>query len=210
MPTAIVWGATGGIGRALCAQLVQQGWQVYALARNSDALAQPEVHTLDADVSDPVSVRSAVLSLGREGVEAQLLAFVAGDIASTRVEDTEDSVWARILAANLTGAHYVTRYSLPVLAADAHLVYVGAVNERMRLPGLSAYAAAKAGLEAYADALRKELRGRKVSVVRPGAVDTPFWKKVPFRLPANAATPETVAKRILDAVASGHSGQLDL
>jgi NAD(P)-dependent dehydrogenase (short-subunit alcohol dehydrogenase family) len=194
----------------LCAQLVQQGWRVYALARNSDAQAQPDVHTLDADVSDPVSVRTAVLNLGREGVEAQLLAYVAGDIASTRVEDTEDSVWARIIAANLTGAHYVTRYCLPVLAADAHLVFVGAVNERMRLPGLSAYAAAKAGLEAYADALRKELRGRKVTVVRPGAVDTPFWKKVPFKLPPNAASPDAIAARILDAVANGHSGQLDL
>jgi NAD(P)-dependent dehydrogenase (short-subunit alcohol dehydrogenase family) len=210
MSTAIVWGATGGIGRAVCAQLMQQGWRVYALARNSSALAQPGVSTLDADVSDPVSVRTAALNLGREGVEAQLLAYAAGDIASTRVEDTEDSVWARIIAANLTGAHYVTRYCLPVLAADAHLVFVGAVNERMRLPGLSAYAAAKAGLEAYADALRKELRGRKVTVVRPGAVDTPFWKKVPFKLPPNASSPDATAARILDAVAKGHSGQLDL
>jgi short-subunit dehydrogenase len=84
------------------------------------------------------------------------------------------------------------------------------VSERMQMPGLSAYAAAKAGLEAFAESLRKEARKRRITVVRPGAVATPFWENVPFRMPANAMTPEAVAAAILSAYEAKHSGKLDL
>jgi short-subunit dehydrogenase len=87
---------------------------------------------------------------------------------------------------------------------------LGAVSERLRLPKLSAYAAAKAGLEAFVEALRKEERRRQVMLVRPAAVATPLWDKVPMSLPTNAPSPEKVAKRILKAYHEGHTGQLDL
>jgi short-subunit dehydrogenase len=88
-------------------------------------------------------------------------------------------------------------------------VLLGAVSERLRLPGLSAYVAAKAGLEAFAETLCKEVRKRRVILVRPGAVDTAFWQKVPFRMPANALSAEQVAQHIVSAINSGHSGPLD-
>ena len=112
--------------------------------------------------------------------------------------------------ANLLGAYLTTHHSLPLLAPDATLIYLGAISERLRLPGLSAYAAAKAGLEAFAEALRKEERKRRVLVVRPGAVDTALWDKVPMRLPKDAAAPQKVARRILQAYEDGTSGILDL
>jgi NAD(P)-dependent dehydrogenase (short-subunit alcohol dehydrogenase family) len=99
---------------------------------------------------------------------------------------------------------------LPLLADDAALIYIGAVSERLRLPGLSAYAAAKAGLEAFADSLRKEERKRQILVVRPGAVATPFWDKVPMKLPKDAASAQKVSKRIVEAYNEGMSGVLDL
>ena len=52
--------------------------------------------------------------------------------------------------------------------------------------------------------------GRQVILVRPGAVATSFWDKVPMRLPKNAATPEKVAERIVTAHAEGYEGVLDL
>jgi short-subunit dehydrogenase len=58
--------------------------------------------------------------------------------------------------------------------------------------------------------LAKEERRKRVTVVRPGAVATSFWNKVPLRLPADATSPEKVAQKILDAYQSGHKGQLDL
>ena len=117
---------------------------------------------------------------------------------------------ATLTDANLTGAFLTTRYSLPLLAPDAHLVYLGAISERLRLPGLSAYAAAKAGLEALAETLAKEERKRRVTVVRPAAVDTPLWEKVPLRLPAGALTADALARQIIEAHQDGHKGTLDI
>jgi short-subunit dehydrogenase len=67
-----------------------------------------------------------------------------------------------------------------------HRVLIDAVSERMRLSGLSTYAAVKAGLEVFAEAPRKEERKRRVLVVLPGAVSTEFRWKVPFKMPGNA------------------------
>ena len=80
----------------------------------------------------------------------------------------------------------------------------------MRLPQIGAYAAAKSGLEAFAAVLAKEERQRRVTIVRPGAVDTPLWDRAPFRMPKDAMPPERVAERIVEAYAEGHQGQLDL
>jgi NAD(P)-dependent dehydrogenase (short-subunit alcohol dehydrogenase family) len=98
----------------------------------------------------------------------------------------------------------------PHLAEEGHLVLLGAISERLRLPGLAAYAAAKAGLEALAATLGKEDRRRRVTLVRPAAIATDLWDKVPLRLPEGAPAPEKVVGRILDAHRSGHKGVLEL
>lgn len=210
MNTAMVWGASGGMGRALVLTLVEQGWQVVAIARNAGDLQNITPLVFEADVSRPHDVERAVLAASQEVDQINLWVYAAGDIASVKVEEMAPADWQRILDANLTGAFITAHYSLPLLAPDGHLFFLGAVSERMQMPGLSAYAAAKAGLEAFAESLRKEARKRRVTVVRPGAVATLFWENVPFRMPASAMTPETVAAAILSAYEAHHSGKLDL
>ena len=210
MATAMVWGAAGGIGRALVDELLSREWTVVAVSRDEDALAARVACSLRADVADPFSVQRAVQAAGHEVDEIALWVYAAGDIVAAPVEEMAPAVWGRILSANLTGAYQATHYSLPLLAPDAHLIFIGAISERLRLPGLSAYAAAKAGLEAFAEALRKEQRRRRVTIVRPAAVATPLWDKVPLRLPKDAPPPSKVAGRILAAYDEGHSGVLDL
>ena len=210
MKTAMIWGASGGIGSALVTTLAEQGWQVVAVARNAEDLNNITPLVLEADVSRPHDVERAILAASQEVDQIDLWVYAAGDIASVKVEEMAPVDWQRILDANLTGAFTAAHYSLPLLAPDAHLFFLGAVSERMQMPGLSAYAAAKAGLEAFAESLRKEARKRRITVVRPGAVATPFWENVPFRMPANAMTPEAVAAAILSAYEAQHSGKLDL
>ena len=210
MATAMVWGAAGGIGRALVDELLSREWTVVAVSRDEDALAARVACSLRADVADPFSVQRAVQAAAHEVDEIALWVYAAGDIVAAPVEEMAPAVWGRILSANLTGAYQATHYSLPLLAPDAHLIFIGAISERLRLPGLSAYAAAKAGLEAFAEALRKEQRRRRVTIVRPAAVATPLWDKVPLRLPKDAPPPSKVAGRILAAYDEGHSGVLDL
>jgi 3-oxoacyl-[acyl-carrier protein] reductase len=208
--TALIWGAAGGIGRALAAHLVASGWQVLAVARRAETLAGLTPHVFEADVTVLPQVEAAVAAIAQEVEAVDLFAYTAGDIAAAPVARLTPADWQRILAANLTGAFLTTHASLPLLAPEAHLVFVGAISERLRLPGLSAYAAAKVGLEAFAAVLAKEERRRRVTVVRPAAVDTPFWERSPFRKPAGALSPEIVADRILAAYRDGHSGTLDL
>lgn len=120
------------------------------------------------------------------------------------------AAWKRQMDANLNGVFYALQASQPLLAENAHLVITGAIQERLRLPGFAAYAAAKTGLEAFAEAYAKEDRKRRVTVVRPGAVATPFWEKVPLSIPKHSLTSEQVAGAILQAYETGHKGLLDL
>lgn len=210
MKTAIVWGAAGGIGRAITEELAANDWLVIALSRHDNSFGHVDVHPLYVDVGSRYSVQQAIQAAAFEVDAADLFVYAAGDIASSPVEEMEPETWQRIVGANLTGAYLATHYSMPLLAPDAHIVLIGAISERLRLPGLSAYAAAKAGLEAFGDALRKEQRKRRVTVVRPSAVDTPLWDKVPLRVPKDAPPPQKIAKRIIEAYEQGHSGTLDL
>jgi NAD(P)-dependent dehydrogenase (short-subunit alcohol dehydrogenase family) len=210
MPTALIWGAKGGIGSALARTLVDTGWQVIAFSRQAPGITAPGVCHFDANVEDEYSVQQAVFQAAQEIEHADLFIYAAGDIASVPVRDLSVSCWQRIINANLSGAFITTRYSLPLLSDEATLIFLGGRSERLRLPGLAAYASAKAGLEAYTEALGKELRTHKILLIRPSAVDTPLWEKVPLRLPKNAVSPESMAVKIWEAYQAQQSGSLDL
>jgi len=210
MKTAMIWGAAGGIGRALVDQLVADEWDVVAISRHDELLEHTAAHSIYADVSDPFSVQRAMQAAAFEVTEVDLWIYAAGDIVVTPVGDMKPDMWNRVLSANMTGAYLTTHYSLPLLAPNAHLFYIGAISERLRLPGFSAYAAAKAGVEAFAETVRKEQRQLRVTTVRPSAVATAFWEKVPLRMPAAAAPPSKIAGKIITAFEEGHTGVLDI
>jgi len=209
MKTALIWGAGGAIGQAIARQLVKENWQILAAGRHLESFHDLTEYVYNVELGDSFSVHSAITAISQEVSEVNLWVYAAGDIASLRVNEMHPHDWQRIIQANLTGAFLITHFSWPLFSEQTHLFYLGAISERMRLPGLSAYAAAKAGLEAFAEVVRKESR-HKVTVVRPGAVDTPFWNKVPFKLPPYHQTPDDVAARIIQAYAEGHQGWLDI
>ena len=208
-PVALIWGAGGGIGSALVSTLHSENWEVLAAGHNLEALEGLTAYCYEADVANPFSVQAAVTSMSQEVDQVSLFVYACGDIVSTPVADLRLQTWQQILDANLTGAFLTTQHSLPLLNPQAHLFYLGAIHERLRLPGLSAYAAAKAGLEAFAEVVRKETR-RKVSVVRPSAVATRFWDKVPFKLPPHRMEAQDVAQRIVQAYQVGSQGLLEI
>ena len=210
MPTSLIFGASGGIGRALVQRLRNDGWTVGAVSRHPDDLADLTEFRYAADVADAFAVQQAVYATAQELPPVDLWIYAAGDILSSPVAEMTPDAWQRILTANLSGAYLATHYSLPLLAERAHLMYIGAYSEKLRLPGLTAYAAAKAGLEAFATALAKEQRKLRITVVRPGAVDTPLWSKMPARLPKNAMTPDALAEHIVAAYHAGAVGALDV
>lgn len=206
---ALIWGADGGIGGAVASLLAVGGWNVAVTCRHPEQLENLDAIVVEAEVGNPFSVQQAVTAISQELDEIHLWVYAVGDITSKPVEQMPVSDWQRILDANLSGAFLATHFSLPLLADESHIFYLGAISERMRIPGLGAYAAAKAGLESFAEVVRKETR-KRVSVVRPAAVDTPLWKKTPFKLPSQHLSPEDVAARILQAYQAGQVGSLAL
>lgn len=210
MKNAMIWGANGGIGQALTAQLVDYGWTVLAVTHKPVRPNGATPYLFDADVGAPYEVQMAVSGAAQIVDQVHLWIYTVGDIVSTKTTEMTPEAWGRILDANLTGAFLTTHYSLPLLAEEAHLMYVGAISERLRLPGLSAYVAAKTGLEAFAEALGKEERRRRITVVRPGAVKTSFWEKVPLNPPPNALSPAAIASHMLAAYQQQHTGTLDI
>ncbi len=210
MKNVMIWGAGGGIGKALVAHLSHNDWTVLAVTHRPTTLDNLTPHVFDANTGAPYEVQMAVSAASQVVETIDLWIYAAGDIASAKTAELSPDAWRRILDANLSGAFIATHYSLPLLAEEAHLMYVGAISERLRLPGLGAYAAAKAGLEAFAEALGKEERKKRVTVVRPGAVKTPFWERVPLNLPKNALSPQVVAEEMIAAYDNGHKGTLEL
>ncbi len=210
MSWAMVWGANGGIGRAIVKQLHDDGWNVIGVAHRYGENENLDAPLLTADVGNAREVELAVAAASQETDAVDLFVYAVGDIASEKVNASSAETWARIVNANLNGAFLTTHSSLPLLSNNAHLIFIGAVSEKMRLPGLGAYAAAKAGLEAFVDALRKEERNKKITLVRPGAVATAFWDKVPFKLPPNALPPDALARKILELHQTGTSGMVEV
>ncbi len=209
MTTTLIWGASGGIGRALTATFVETGHTVIAVARRTEGLASLTPYVLIGDATDPAAVSRVVQQAIAIATPLDVFIYAAGDILSVKVSEMTLAQWRQIVDANLTGVFLTAQALLPHLSPKAHLFLLGAQHERLRLPGLSAYAAAKAGLEALAEVLRKETR-RRVTVVRPQAVTTSLWEKVPFRMPAHALAPQQVAEAVLQAWMEGREGLLDL
>ena len=214
MQTALIWGADGDIGRALVDTLSENGWRVLGIARGVAALSNMGIESYSAELSREADVAAAALWAAQQSEGAvNLWVYTAGDIGDVvykSLAKTTASEWERIFGANVTGAHLAVTHSLALVPSGGHLVFIGAYVDRIMLPKLGAYAASKAALDAYVTVLAKEVRDRRVTNVRVGAVDTPLWRKAPFRLPKGAHTPGDVAAAVLRAYAEGHKGNLDL
>ncbi len=208
MANALVWGGAGGIGGALVRALMAEEWLVAAISRkigSSEATV-----ALEADVTSPREIEAAVLEVAQTLGDIDLFVYAVGDITTAPIRALAAKDWERIIGANLTGAFLATAACLPLLVPSAHLIYLGALPENVRRANLAAYAAAKAGLEAFAAVLAVEEPAHRVSVMRPGAVETGLWDKLGARPPRTAAKPDALAAAILAAHHSGRSGQFDL
>jgi NAD(P)-dependent dehydrogenase (short-subunit alcohol dehydrogenase family) len=174
MRTALVTGASSGIGAACARRLESAGWRVFSGVRAAgDARAGTEVLL---DVTSAEEIRAAAKEIG------QLDALVnnAGIAIAMPLEFLPLEELRRQLEVNVIGQVAVTRAFLPHLRRSrGRIVFVGSIAGKSALPFLGAYAASKHALEAIADTLRIELRpfGIEVSLVQPGTIKTPIWTK---------------------------------
>lgn len=181
---ALITGASSGIGEACALRLARAGWYVYAGVRtggDGDRLKQAgagRIEPVRIDVTDAASIAAAAEWLGSSPLHG--LVNNAGIALAMPLEFLPLDELRRQLEVNVVGQVAVTQAFLPQLReAKGRIVFVGSVAGRSALPFLGAYAASKHALEAVADALRIELRpfGIDVSIVEPGTIATPIWRK---------------------------------
>ena len=173
--TAIITGASSGIGAATARSLAENGARVAGGARRVDHL-ETEV-ALELDVVDPESCRrfvaEAVDALG--GVD--ILVNNAGlALGRDPVWESSDDDERAVLETNVLGLMRMTRLCLPHIRDGGHIVNLGSVAGIWSYPSGSSYVASKFAVHGYTRALRDDLQGRpiRVSNVAPGLVETDF------------------------------------
>ncbi len=175
MPTALVTGASSGIGEACALRLARAGWRVLAgVRRVGDAPRGTEEVLLDVTNEDQVRAAAS------RADELDGLVNNAGIALAVPLEFIPLVELRRQLEVNVIGQVAVTQALLPALRrARGRIVFVGSIAGRSALPFLGPYAASKHALEAIADTLRVELQpfGIHVSIVEPGTIRTPIWTK---------------------------------
>ena len=180
MKKVVVTGASSGIGLACALRLARAGWEVYGGVRTAEASSRLEDHgvrALELDVTDPAHVAAAA---GVVGAELHGLVDNAGIAIAAPLELVPLEELRHQLEVNVVGQVAVVQALLPALRrARGRVVLMGSIGGRSALPFLGPYAASKHALEAIADSLRIELRplGVGVSIVEPGSIATPIWRK---------------------------------
>lgn len=184
-PTALIFGATGGIGRALADQLHADGFRLFLSARSEEALATLAA-PLDAgwktgDVTSSAAVEDVFKQASETLGEINAVSLCVGSILLKPAHLTTDEEWAATLQVNLTSAFHVVRAATRLLnRTGGSIVLLSSVAARVGLANHEAIAAAKAGLQglALSAAATYAPRGIRVNVVAPGLVDTPLAARI--------------------------------
>jgi 3-oxoacyl-[acyl-carrier protein] reductase len=183
--TALVTGASRGLGRAIAERLARDGWRVELVARQADRLnevraaiaaagGQACVHT--ANISDPQSADQILAAVEKESGPLGALINNAGITKDGLLMRMDDADWSAVIDTNLTGAfRWIRAASRGMLKARAgRIVNIGSVVGLVGNAGQANYAAAKAGLIGLTQSVAREFASRGVTCncVCPGFFDT--------------------------------------
>ncbi|MFD6313355.1 SDR family NAD(P)-dependent oxidoreductase [Streptomyces nigra] len=181
--TAVVTGASKGIGLAIVEALVQAGAHVVAGSRTTSerlkTLAEEgSVTWVPVDLAEPEAAWELVAAAGGR-VDVLVNNVGTAPARTGGFLSVTDEEWRHTIDLNLLAAVRVTRAALPVMldAGDGSVITVGSVNATLPEPLVIDYSAGKAALVAFSKALSKEVgpKGVRVNTVSPGPVETELW-----------------------------------
>jgi 3-oxoacyl-[acyl-carrier protein] reductase len=209
--TAIVTGGAFGIGRATCLALIQHGASVAVVDTDYHQAKKvvEEISTLkgtaiaiEADVSDEIAVDRAVVEIKEVFRKIDILVNNAAieiltPIVSVKVED-----WDKVINTNLRGTFLFSRAVIPHMLKQrgGNIINIGSIDGLRGRANGAAYAASKAAIICFTEALADEVAKYKlrVNVICPAGVNTAMWRKThPQSDPQSVLQPEEVADMIV-------------
>jgi 3-hydroxy acid dehydrogenase/malonic semialdehyde reductase len=181
----LVTGGTTGIGRATVAQLVREGARVLTFGRH-----RPELDAALSEAEGPGTVAGLIADVStKEGIDQVFAAMdetlggidmlvTCAALGAEPIHEMEEDDWRYVIETNLIGTLASARRAILRMEAqgEGHLLFVGSISTEIKADGESVYSATKAGIQAFAETLRKEVAEKniKVSVIQPGSVSTPM------------------------------------
>lgn len=228
-----ITGAASGIGRATAMAAASEGAELFLTDVNQEKLEDTVRRIREAggavtmyrafDIADFEAVRSFAKDIHASSLSMDVVMNIAGISVWGTVENMTHQHWKKIVDVNLMGPIHVIECFVPEMiraGRGGHVVNVSSAAGLFGLPWHGAYSASKFGLRGMSEVLRFDLErhGIGVSLVCPGAVDTPLvgtveilgvdrnrpeLEKMTAHFRKHAATPEKAAKAILDGVRKG-------
>jgi NADP-dependent 3-hydroxy acid dehydrogenase YdfG len=184
--TAIVTGASSGIGMAVARLLFSEGCSVAVVGRNGDRLkpavkgiASDRYLIVECDVRDDVAVSAMVASVEQVWGRVDILINSAGLFQTAPLAETTNALWDDMWQTNVNGTFYPTRAVVPGMLkrGTGTIVVMSSVAAHRAYSGNAAYSASKYAVTGFARALSSEVRRKGVRVINvmPGPVNTPIW-----------------------------------
>ncbi|MFO8133585.1 MAG: 3-oxoacyl-ACP reductase family protein [Thermoplasmatota archaeon] len=181
--TALVTGASRGIGRATATTFAREGAYVGVNYRSNDSAAQETLkmvqqHSdgmlLQADVSREGEVKSIIEKLNDERGAIDIVVNNAGIYKRATVDQKTLEDWHKVLEVNLTGSYLVAKHALPHVPDGGRLIFISSQRGFKGSPHGADYAASKAGVLGLMRSLARELAKRNITsnAVAPGTIDT--------------------------------------
>ncbi len=210
--TALITGASRGIGQAIARALAAEGCNLIITARKLSSVEKVargltrqgiRILAVACDVRDPSAVKTLARQAKKQFKHVDILINNAG-IAQPElpVATLPYDTWKEVVDTNLTGTFLVTREILPLMRRGTIVNNLSIAATRV-FPGSSAYNASKHGALGFTDTLREELRTKRFRVIAllPGATDTEIWDTLWPKAPRKKMmSPQSVAEALLGAL----------
>ena len=224
--TALVTGASRGIGRAIAIELAREGAKVAVNYQSSDERAKEVAYDIGkfggtcvlakANISDPKEARSMVQRIADQFTHLDVLVNNAGITRDKLLPRMTDEDWLEVIQTNLNAMFFCTSAAIPIMAAQSYgrIINISSMNGQTGAVGQANYSASKGGIIAFTRTAALELAKSNITVncIAPGFTETDMFSKVPAnlqaqirgRIPLNRfAQPEEIAKAVIYLVADG-------
>lgn len=207
--TAIVTGASSGIGIDFSQALINKGATVYGLARSTDKLKKVQAELgnqfipITMDITNHNAIQQWVSETFSTDNTPDILINNAGLGRFSDVDELPLNEWEAMIRTNLSGTFYMTRQLVPLMKqkeATCHIINIASIAGKIGNPKMTGYNASKFGVRGFSEALFKEVRydGIKVTCFYPGSIATSFFGDKDTDTHSNMMQPEDVANVLIN------------